>query len=180
MTLGRPSKPFAVLSSEKKSHRTKAELAKRKNEEQALLTGQKLKENKEVKENPVAHKEFRRIVKLLDAMQKNDAIYEQSINRYCLLVAECEEVNIRRQKVWEEIELLESKEAEFKDIKEYFSMMISLEKNAMALDRTLQAKRKMMLALEKENAMTIASALRAIPKTPEKKTNALLQALGGD
>lgn len=178
--MARPSKPFTVLSSEKKSHRTKAELAKRKNEEQALLTGQKLKENKEVKGNPVAHKEYRRIVKLLDAMQKNDAIYEQSINRYCLLVAECEEVNTRRQKIWEEIEMLESRVSEFEDIKEYFDLMIQLEKNAMALERTLQAKRNMMLALEKENAMTIASALRSIPKTPEKKTNALLQALCGD
>lgn len=178
--MARPSKPFTVLSSEKKSHRTKAELAKRKNEEQALLTGQRLKENKEVKGNPVAHKEYRRIVKLLDAMQKNDAIYEQSINRYCLLVAECEEVNTRRQKIWEEIEMLESRVSEFEDIKEYFETMIALEKNAMALDRTLQSKRNMMLALEKENAMTIASALRSIPKTPEKKTNALLQALGGD
>ena len=177
---GRPSKPFTVLSSEKKSHRTKAELAKRKSEEQALLTGQKLKENKEVKGNPVAHKEFRRIVKLLDAIQKNDAIYEQSINRYCLLVAECEEVNIRRQKIWYEIEILESRMSEFEDVREYFSLINDMEKNAMSLDKTLQAKRNMLLALEKENAMTIASALRSIPKNPEKKTNALLQALGGD
>ena len=125
--MGRPSKPYAVINGEKKSHRTKAELAKRKTEEQALLTGQKLKESKEVKGNPVAHKEFRRIVKLLDAMQKNDAIYEQSINRYCLLVAECEEVNTRRQKIWEEIEMLESRVSEFEDIKEYFDLMIQLE-----------------------------------------------------
>ena len=177
---GRPPKPFTVLTSEKKSHRTKAELAQRKNEEQALLTGQKLKETKEVKENPVAHKEFRRVLKLLEAIQKNDAIYEQSINRYCLLVAECAEINEKRTEMWNNAKVLEEHQSEFEDIKEYFDLLISFQKNALALDKQLQAKRNMLLSLEKENAMTIASALRSIPKTPEKKTNALLQVLGGD
>ena len=177
---GRPPKPFTVLNSEKKSHRTKAELAQRKNEEQSLLTGQKLKETKEVKENPVAHKEFRRLLKLLEAIQKNDAIYEQSINRYCLLVAECAEINEKRMGMWNNAKVLEEHQSEFEDIKEYFDLLISFQKNALALDKQLQAKRSMLLSLEKENAMTIASALRSIPKVPEKKTNALLQALGGD
>ena len=177
---GRPPKPFTVLTSEKKSHRTKAELAQRKNEEQALLTGQKLKETKEVKENPVAHREFRRVLKLLEAIQKNDAIYEQSINRYCLLVAECAEINEKRTEMWNNAKVLEERQSEFEDIKEYFDLLISFQKNALALDKQLQAKRNMLLSLEKENAMTIASALRSIPKTPEKKTNALLQVLGGD
>lgn len=177
---GRPPKPFTVLSSEKKSHRTKAELAQRKNEEQALLTGQKLKESREVKENPVAHKEFRRVIKLLETIQKNDAIYEQSINRYCLMIAECAEINEKRAEMWKDIKILEEHQSEFEDVKEYFDLLISLQKNAMALDKQLQSKRSMLLSLEKENAMTIASALRSIPKTPEKKTNALLQALGGD
>lgn len=177
---GRPPKPFTVLSSEKKSHRTKAELAQRKNEEQALLTGQKLKESREVKENPMAHKEFRRVIKLLETIQKNDAIYEQSINRYCLMIAECAEINEKRAEMWKDIKILEEHQSEFEDVKEYFDLLISLQKNAMALDKQLQSKRSMLLSLEKENAMTIASALRSIPKTPEKKTNALLQALGGE
>ena len=177
---GRPPKPFTVLTSEKKSHRTKAELAQRKNEEQALLTGQKLKETKEVKENPVAHREFRRVLKLLAAIQKNDAIYEQSINRYCMLVAECAEINERRVEMWNNVKTLEEHKSEFDNVKEYFDLLISFQKNALALDKQLQAKRNMLLSLEKENAMTIASALRSIPKTPEKKTNALLQVLGGD
>ena len=177
---GRPPKPFTVLSSEGKSHRTKAELAQRKNEEQALLTGQKLKESREVKENPVAHKEFRRVIKLLETIKKNDAIYEQSINRYCLMIAECAEINEKREEMWKNIKILEEHQSEFEDVKQYFDLLISLQKNALALDKQLQSKRSMLLSLEKENAMTIASALRSIPKTPEKKTNALLQALGGE
>lgn len=177
---GRPSKPFTVLSSEKKSHRTKAELVQRKNEEQALLTGQKLKESKEVKENPVAHKEFRRVVKLLESIQKNDAIYEQSINRYCLIVAECAEISEKKAKLQDEEKMLEEHKGEFEDIKQYFELLIAFQKNELALDKQLQSKRNMLLSLEKENAMTIASALRSIPKKQEKKTNALLQALGGE
>lgn len=176
---GRPPKPFTVISSEKKSHRTKAELAQRKNEEQALLTGQKLKESKEVRENPVAHKEFKRVLKLLEAIQKNDAIYEQSINRYCMLVAECAEINERRVEMWNNVKTLEEHKSEFDDVKKYFDLLISFQKNGLALDKQLQAKRSMLLSLEKENAMTIASALRSIPKKQEPKTNALLQALGG-
>ena len=136
---GRPPKPFTVLSSEKKSHRTKAELAQRKNEEQALLTGQKLKESREVKENPMAHKEFRRVIKLLETIQKNDAIYEQSINRYCLMIAECAEINEKRAEMWKDIKILEEHQSEFEDVKEYFDLLISLQKNAMALDKQLQS-----------------------------------------
>ena len=56
-----PPKPFTVLKAEKKSHRTKKELKIREQGEKALVTGTAIKERKEVKENPVAHKEFLRI-----------------------------------------------------------------------------------------------------------------------
>ena len=78
-----PPKPHIVLLNEGKSHRTKAELEQRKKEEEALVTGEKLKERKETRQSPVAHKEFRRIIKLLEKIQKNDALYEPIINRYC-------------------------------------------------------------------------------------------------
>ena len=37
--MARPSKPYTVIKSEKKSHRTKAELEQRKRGEESLLTG---------------------------------------------------------------------------------------------------------------------------------------------
>lgn len=42
--MGRPSKPAELLKSEGKSHRTKQELAFRKQQEEATLTGKKLEE----------------------------------------------------------------------------------------------------------------------------------------
>lgn len=56
-----PPKPFTILKSEKKSHRTQAELKQRKNGEEALATGVALKARPEVKRNRVAHKEFKRL-----------------------------------------------------------------------------------------------------------------------
>lgn len=176
-----PPKPAEVIKMEKTSHRTKAELSQRKKEEQALLTGQKLKESKEVKEDEVAHKEFLRLKKLLESIKKNDAIYEQSINRYCLLVAECARIRESKEQFERDLdELVDSKEQFGESVSEYFRMKISIQKNIIALDKQLQSKRKMLLDLEKENAMTVASALRTIPKKPEKKNNELLEALGGE
>ena len=46
-----------------------------------------------------------------------------------------------------------------------------------AIDKIIQQKRKMMLDIEKESVMTIAASLRSIPKTEEKASNPLLEAL---
>ena len=47
-----PPKPYAVLAGERKSHRTKAELEQRKEAEESLLSGVKIKETPEVRANP--------------------------------------------------------------------------------------------------------------------------------
>ena len=87
-TGGRPAKPFTVLTSEKKSHRTKRELLQRREGEAALLSGVKIKEAPEVRSNEEAHKEYRRVKKLLTAINKEDELYGAVINRYCLISAE--------------------------------------------------------------------------------------------
>ena len=87
--MSRPSKATAVLGEEKRSHRTKAELRQRAAAENALITGKKMRERPEVKDNEKAHKEWQRIRGLLEAAGKNEALYEATINRYCMLHAEC-------------------------------------------------------------------------------------------
>ena len=74
-----PSKPVDVLTTEKRSHRTKEELNIRKQAETALLSGKKLSELPQIKENPVAHKEFLRVNKLLESIGKNDGLYSLSL-----------------------------------------------------------------------------------------------------
>ena len=94
-----PPKPFSVLKSEGKSHRTKKELKLREQGEKALSTGTALKVRNEVKKNKIANKEFKRINELLKKIEKNDAIYEAVINRYCLIYAETMEFEEKKNKL---------------------------------------------------------------------------------
>ena len=177
-----PPKPFKVLSNEKKSHRTKAELKARQEGEESLSTDTSIKERTEVRENKFAHKEFKRIVKLLEKIDKNDAIYEVVINRYCLLQAECLEFEEKREKFFDDMIKLDEQYEEDDDfsLKEYYSLINNMQKHIVDLDKQIQAKRKMLLDIEKENVMTIASALRSIPKKAENDDNPLLKVLRGE
>ena len=187
-----PTKPFKVLTTEKKSHRTKAELKLREEGEKALSTETKMKERKEVKQNKVAHKEFKRIQKLLKNIDKDDAIYEAVINRYCLLQAECYDLEERREEFYKLIFALKAEMTSTTDKMEYeediatykleYAKTISKMMSSMlAIDKQIAAKRKMLLDIEKENVMTIASALRSIPKKVEEENeNPLLKVLRGE
>lgn len=187
-----PPKPFSVLKSEGKSHRTKKELKLREQGERALSTGTVLKARNEVRKNKIANKEFKRINELLGKIQKNDAIYESVINRYCLIYAETIEFEEKKNKLYELVEKLEK---QFEESKEYlekeelaketrkFTRAISdLMASIVGLDKQLQPKRKMLLDIEKENIMTIASALRVIPKKPENDSakETILKVLSGN
>ena len=152
----------------------------RENAEKKLLTGEKLKERNEVKSNPVAHKEFLRIKKLLEKIEKNDDLYSSVINRYCQLYAECKDFEEKREAIYKQLLDLQENYQKMIDeeemtIKEYYNLELGMQKNLISLDKQVQTKRKMLL--EKENIMTIASALRSVPKKTEKKENPLLAAL---
>ena len=159
-------------------------MRQRKQAEQSLLTGEEIKEKPEVKQNKIAHKEFLRIKKLLKNIEKNDDLNGVVINRYCLLYAECFEFEKKREKMFEQLCDLQEKEDELIEHeemtqKEFYGIENSMQKNLIALDRQVQSKRKMLLEIEKENIMTIASALRSVPKKTEKKKNPLMEALNG-
>ncbi len=175
-----PPKPAKVIKMEKKSHRTKRELAQREKAENGLLTGKKIKENPDVKKNEMAHKEFQRVRKLLEGIGKNDDLYGAIINRYCLLSAECVEFEQKREYIYKQMQEMELYKDEFvksENVKAYYSTLINMQKNLVSLDRQVQVKRRMMLEIEKENVMTIAASLRSIPKKAEKKSNPLREAL---
>lgn len=179
-----PAKPYAVLVTEGKSHRTKAELSQRKKGENALATGTALKERPEVKKSSAAHKEFLRINKLLLSIEKNDAIYEPVINRYCIIQAECLDLEMKREKIYEQAQKLEKMLDDFEDVAfgDYRAVVNDLGHiygAMLAIDKQVQAKRKMLLEIEKENIMTIAAALRSIPKKVEEGDDPLLKVLRG-
>ena len=173
-----PTKPVNIIEMEGKSHRTKKEIRQRKQAEESLLTGKKIKESEEVKNNEVAHKEFLRVKNLLEAIEKNDDLYGKIINRYCILLAECTEFEEKREKLYDRSMELEEHFDDF-EYPDYIKMQMELSKQIISYDRQIQAKRKMLFDIEKENIMTIASSLRSIPKKTEKKKNAVKEALSG-
>lgn len=168
--MARPSKPANVIRMEGCSHRTRAELEQREKGEKALLTGMKMREAADVKADPYAHAVWKRTYALLKAIGKNDALYEQVINRYCRLSAE--EHNSQRE-LARIARMTEQLETEFADgsIKadDYFGKMIKLMEQAAGVKAMLMRQRRMLMEIEKENIMTIAAALRAVPKTPQQE-----------
>jgi hypothetical protein len=187
-----PPKPFSVLKSEGKSHRTKKELKLREEGEKALSTGIALKARSEVKKNKIANKEFKRINELLKKIEKNDAIYEAVINRYCLIYAECIEFENKKVELYGIIDELKKQfelskeylqdEEMAKETRKFTRSISEILGSIVELDKQLQPKRKMLLDIEKENIMTIASALRVIPKKPESDSakETILKVLNGN
>jgi len=157
--MARPSKSTENL----KYHITKAEVAHREAAEKAALTGIPIRESLEVKSSNAAHSEYERVIELLSAAGKNDALYEAVINDYCIYKADI-------------LRYMEMREAIMDDDSIDSGKRYKLIMDADSRIETYRAKR---FAIEKENGFTIASALRAIPKKPEVKSDPLLDALRG-
>lgn len=204
--MARPSKPVAVLESEKKSHRTKAELEQREKGEAALLSGKRCFERESVRANPVAHKEYQRLIKLMRAIGKDDALYAPEYNRYSELFSEEEFYKGEIAAIQSELVSLRgltinaataanviSEEIETGNISEELTITLDgllenisklhdqrgkLLKQLSDMDLKVKQKREAMLALEKENCMTVSAALRTVPKEVQKpEEDALLKAL---
>ena len=181
--MGRPSKAAAVLTSEKKSHRTKTEINHRIQAEEELLTGKKLQEHAEIKENKAAHAEFLRISKLLKTIGKNDALYENAINTYCEYAGEIEELKHRKEAVLNDMDgLREARKSGSDELnaKEYYKLLETKENLVTKLERQIETKRKRRFDIEKEFGFTLAASLRAIPKAPKIENDPLKEILGGN
>lgn len=152
-----------------KRHLTKAEIEVREKAEKSMVTGTEMKPSPQVKANKAAVKEFNRIKKMFQVIDKNDGIFEGVINRYCMLHGECIDLTEKMKQINEELDTLTqlklSGEIEFL---EYLDRRSGLTSAYLNIDKNLMSKRKQMLDIEKENIMTIQSALRSIPKKPEE------------
>ncbi len=97
-----------------------------------------------------------------------------------MLQAECKDFEEKRESFYRDIqELAEDKDKLINEISlsTYYRMKNNMQKQIIALDKQVQAKRKMLLDIEKENVMTIAAALRSIPKEAKTEENPLLKVL---
>ena len=181
--MGRPSKHVAVIEAEGKSHRTKAELECRKAAEDAVLSHEPLFERAEVRRNELAHAEFERVAKLMDAIGKNDALYSSGLNTYCLLYAEIAELEEEKGYVQRLIDDISEAIEKINDADALVQLSKTVDKllaKKLSVGTTIDQKRRLMLAIDKENVMTVSAALRSIPKTPEKEVNPILAALSDE
>ncbi len=161
-----PPKSVKILSLEGRSHRTKKELEQREKAEKAQLTGRRMKEAQDVRKDKAAHETWLRVRGLLGMIEKDDAIYEQVINRYCRLVSETAGYDKEIARLDKLIQATEDLHEDGTiDTKEYLQRSQSLEELKIDAEGLLMRKRKMLLDIEKENVMTIVSSLRSIPKT---------------
>lgn len=147
--MAKASKPIALV----KGHRTKKEKEMREKAEKELASGSAWGEWESVKNNTDAHKEFLRLKKLFKKIKKDDALHEGPINRYCLMHSECIQLASFQSMLYRAIEKSDDLDKQM----DYFKELITA-------DKKLMDKRAAMLAIEKENLMTIASVLRSIPK----------------
>ena len=158
-------------------HRTKAEKESRQAAEVAQLTGKPLHKRASVKNDDIASKEFNRIAALMKLIGKADAIYSSGINRYCELFSEIEKLKASKAKTEKIADELNEKfeqleDLEYDDIMDFGKMYTKMLGESMKVDSAIMSKRKMMSDIEKENGWTVLSALRAVPKAPQKDENA--------
>lgn len=204
---GRPSKPVST----NRKHLTKAEIEQRSAAENSLLSGKKISERKRVKADAVAHAEYRRVVALMRAIGKDDALYSEQINRYSELFAEGEfykdlaaglrhelselnalsyEVTAACRQISDISEELDEFSAEqlcgnvsavLEALDELMKQRGALLKQISDVDTKIKQKREAMLAIERENCMTVSAALRTIPKDVHKdEEDELLKVLRED
>ncbi len=133
--MSRPTKSIELI----KGHLSNAEKERRKEAESSLLTGRPMHEEESTKADPVAHSEFLRLKRLFQAIDKDDDLVGGEINTYCICKAE---IHMLRE------QLGSCSDAKLRD----------------KIDKMIMRIRRFMFDIEKENLMTVNSALRAIPK----------------
>lgn len=149
---GRPPKALGLVT----GHLTNAQKEARAAAEKSMSTGKPMKKWPKTKENPLANKLFGKLAAAYTAIGMNDAMHEAVINRYCIITAECEALETRQKALRAE---QENQDAE---------KTAQLESAIAKIDAALNVRRNMLLAIERENLLTIASKLRAVPKKPQE------------
>lgn len=153
---------------------TKSEREYLEKAEKAALSGMPIVEFKKTKKDKIAHKEFVRVIALLDAVGKNDGMFEAVINDYCMYLSDIERYRAYRLKFEDDIEELSNSDI---DSGEKIRLKIKLKEHILSCDKQINNLQKKRFEIEKETGFTVASALRSIPKKAEVTADPLGDAL---
>ncbi len=172
--MARPSKSLDNMS----KNLTKGEEQRRRRAEKAALSGIAIREWPEVKADEEAHKEFRRVKKLLAAVGKDDAMYEAVINDYCAYKGDIERYRRYREDIQKDLDDFINEDGV--DPSDRYKIKVKMRDEIFACDNQISKLQKKRFDIEKETGFTVASALRSIPKKREKAENPLLKVLLDD
>ena len=158
-----PRKPLQLMT----KHMANDDKEYRAEAEESLLTGEAWKEYPEVKGNAMAHKFFKRLTDLYSRIEKNDAMTEPIINRYCMMQAECYDFEAKREKFNSNLDALMDDDELDRETK--YKLEAQMQQSIISVDKQIMSKRKMLLDIERETLMTLKAQLSSIPKKePEK------------
>jgi hypothetical protein len=158
---GRPPKTLTLV----KGHLTNEQKEIREKTEKSLVTSYPMKTWKKTRENVTAKKHFNKIKRAFAKIELDDICFEAVLNRYCIILGECEEVETTRSALFGGARYLAEHEEEY-DPLTYAAELGRIADRISACDRALAKKRDMMLSIERENIMTVNAKLRAVPKKP--------------
>ncbi len=161
--MARPPKSIKTA----KGHRTKNEKNLREKGEEALTPSGELKEWKRTGTNRGKSWYFKFVKRMFADVGEDSEIYSAVINRYCELLAECGALEKEASKTLGRLDELEERKSEM-EYSEWLNCYIELVKASDREHKTLDRKRNMLLAIEKENLMTVMAKLRAVPKKPQE------------
>ena len=160
-----PRKPLQLMT----KHMANDDKEYRAEAEESLLTGEVWKEYPEVKSNAMAHKFFKRLTDLYSRIEKNDAMTEPIINRYCMMQAECYDFEAKREKFNSNLDALMDDDELDRETK--YKLEAQMQQSIISVDKQIMSKRKMLLDIEREMLLTLKAQLASIPKKePEKAT----------
>lgn len=161
----KPSMPLSLVQGK---HLTKKEKEVRGEAEAGLVTGEPLQCWKETKDNPIAYKHYVRLARLFKIIGKHDALIENVLNRYCVLLADCADAEKEDARLHRMADRLEERSGDM-DFSDYIRQALQVEKAIGMNQARLNTKRKMLLDIERENLMTLAAQMRSIPKKPKEE-----------
>jgi phage terminase small subunit len=156
---GRHAKPIELLLQEGKKHLAKDEIAERKAKENSLKSHiAKYRPSNSVMQSPAAILMFKKLKKLYKDIEYVEALDENIINRYCLLIAQAEDIEFRTTRL---NQLVNESENIEKTI-EYYKLIAGFE-------ITLYKINDMILKLEDRLFLNPVSRIKNVPKKPKQK-----------
>ena len=154
--MGRPSKPIELILLEGKTHLTKKQIEARKKKESSLNSETPYQPNKKVKNSPIAFETFGKLQKLYKKIEYVDGLDENIINRYCLLTAEVDNMEILLEKMNDAVDKCETPE-----------QMVSMYKSISGMGSNLNKSRDMLLKIEDRLFLNPTSRIKNVPKKQE-------------